>query len=135
MKTKQIIGSMVLGVLLSIGSAAAVAVPDGSSRPCNNPGKADEHNKHCIAAAGDPASERGRFTDAEVASLEANEDADGDGVPNAEPDNCPLHPNPLQRDADGDGIGNACDPRNDLADAGAYAERRAQRVADEVPEP
>lgn len=136
MSTKRIMGSMALGLLLSIVTAAAVAVPDGNSPACTGPGKADEHNKHCIAAAeaeaGDPGSERGRFTDAAPTSLD--EDADDDGIAN-EADNCPVHPNPRQRDFDDDGVGNACDPRNDLADAGAFAERRGERLADEVPQP
>jgi hypothetical protein len=136
MKTKLAIVAMVLGLLVALGTVSAAAVPDGESRACNNPGKSAEHNKHCQEAAraeaADPGAERGRFTDAAPTSLD--EDADDDGVTN-DVDNCPLHPNPRQRDADGDGIGNACDPRNDLADAAAAAERRAQRVADEVPQP
>lgn len=136
MKTTRIIGSVALGVLLSIGTAAAVAVPDGSSPACTGPGKADEHNKHCIAAdeaeASDSDSERGRLTDAAPTSID--EDADDDGVAN-DVDNCPLHPNPEQRNFDDDPIGNACDPRNDLADARAALERRVDRVADEVPQP
>ena len=138
MKTKQIIGSVALGLVLAFGTTGAVGVPGEHSRACDNPGKAADHNRHCKtaeqAADGDPASESGRLSDADPASLEADADADGDGKPNHE-DNCPVHPNPEQRDFDDDGVGNACDPRNDLTDAGAAAERRVQRVAGEVPQP
>lgn len=133
MKTTRIVVTTMLGLLLAFGTAAAVAVP---SRACDNPGKADEHNKHCIAAdeaeTSDSDSERGRLTDAAPTSID--EDADDDGVAN-DVDNCPLHPNPEQRNFDDDPIGNACDPRNDLADARAALERRVDRVADEVPQP
>jgi hypothetical protein len=46
------------------------------------------------------------------AYLEADIDADGDGV--ADPsDNCPTVPNPTQIDTDGDGLGNVCDDDDD----------------------
>ena len=41
------------------------------------------------------------------------EDADGDGVGDAE-DNCPDDVNPLQEDIDGDGLGDACDDEVDF---------------------
>jgi hypothetical protein len=41
--------------------------------------------------------------------VRAQEDQDGDGVPNIS-DNCPLIPNADQADADDDAIGDACDP-------------------------
>jgi hypothetical protein len=40
--------------------------------------------------------------------LQASEDRDGDGLPDAL-DNCIHAPNPDQRDSDGDGFGNLCD--------------------------
>ncbi|MDH5307524.1 MAG: thrombospondin type 3 repeat-containing protein, partial [Myxococcales bacterium] len=40
--------------------------------------------------------------------LPADDDTDGDGVPDAS-DNCPVHSNPDQADADGDGVGDVCD--------------------------
>ena len=132
MKTKLAIGTTMLGLLLAFGTAAAVGVPNEDSRPCNNPGKAWDHNKHCETPA--PGSERGQFTDADPRSLSMDEDADGDGWPNDE-DNCPVHHNPKQRDFDDDGVGNACDPRNDLADAGAALEAGVDDARDEVPQP
>lgn len=42
----------------------------------------------------------------------AQQDSDGDGIPNAS-DNCASVPNPLQTDCDQDGVGDACDTNTD----------------------
>jgi hypothetical protein len=42
-------------------------------------------------------------------SCNANNDRDGDGIPDAS-DDCPLTANPTQVDSDGDHMGDACDP-------------------------
>ncbi len=53
-----------------------------------------------------------RDTDGDGLGDECDDDADGDGIPNAS-DNCPLVINPGQRDSDGDGQGDACDSDDD----------------------
>lgn len=72
-----------------------------------------------------PADTPEPTADEVLAVAEAN-DADGDGVSNAQ-DNCPTLPNPDQTDTDGDGIGDACQPT-------AQADLSV-RVTDEDPVP
>ena len=45
-------------------------------------------------------------------------DDDNDGVPDAQPDNCRIVPNPLQEDDDQDGYGNVCPPKHSELDHG-----------------
>jgi len=71
-------------------------------RDCNSNGIADACDIH-----------NGTSTDCDEDGIpddcEPDDDADEDGVSNAE-DNCVCDYNPDQRDCDGDGIGNVCDP-------------------------
>lgn len=58
-------------------------------------------------------------------------DVDGDGTPNAAPDNCVFTANADQTDVDGDGRGDVCDPRDDRPGhpgVGSYEWEMANRM-------
>ena len=58
-------------------------------------------------------------------------DADGDGVLDSAPDNCPWTPNPSQSDVDADGRGDDCDPedgRPGQPGIGSYEWQQANRI-------
>jgi hypothetical protein len=69
----------------------------------------------CVAS-GVTVTPDAAITGSDALTGDANNDLDGDGVPNAI-DNCPTVANPDQHDEDADGVGDACDNCPGVANA------------------
>jgi hypothetical protein len=129
--------------ILSTGANGGYAIADGTSAAAphvageaallwaENPslGASDVRGTMLLTAEAKPAFDGKSVTGARANALAAVNaivgDRDGDGIPDAQPDNCPTVPNPDQADSDGNLTGDACEP-----DALAAADSDGDTVSD-----